>query len=269
MSVSLPSPLPASDRALLRVAGVIVPPAVRGDWLRCWQAELWHRRHPRSGRSHSAVDLYPGLFGDSVWLRTHIWNKALSGTALLCVLLLGIVLLVSLLPLWTCLGSMHKVWEFACGSLVRFVCEAGLVTLVGSATSSRAIEYTAGASQRWRWRTHLFQAAKVLLVLLIAFIFSEDLTLPLYGAHRFTAEVLQPQLFVLMALLSLRWSFQDGENRCKHCLRSLSAPARVGRPSWNFLDSNGTERLCRDGHGLLSIPEIETSWRSSSHWIAT
>jgi hypothetical protein len=40
----------------------------------------------------------------------------------------------------------------------------------------------------------------------------------------------------------------------------------VGRPSHNLLEWNGTELLCPDGHGHLSVPEMETSWCQSSRW---
>jgi hypothetical protein len=73
--------------------------------------------------------------------------------------------------------------------------------------------------------------------------------------------------FVLFALIGLRWAVRDQEERCKHCLRSLTTPARVGRPSHNLLEWNGTELSCKHGHGLLNIPEIETSWCQYSHWI--
>lgn len=268
MSATSPPPLPFADRALLRVAVAIVPRRERDDWMRCWEAELWHRRHRRAGRMDSAADLYPGVFRDSLWLRHATWERAMRGTALLCVLLLGVTLVASLLPLWRCLGGLQELREFVSASALRFLSEAGLVTLVGFATSGRAVKYKAGTRQRSRLGTQVFAAAKMLLLLLTVFALSEDVTRPFYVAHCFTAEVVQPQLFVVLALLALRWSFEDGENRCKHCLRLLAAPARVGLPSRNFLESNGTERICRDGHGLLSVPEIETSWRSSSYWIA-
>lgn len=85
----------------------------------------------------------------------------------------------------------------------------------------------------------------------------------------FTALILQSLSFVLFGLLGLRWSSLDSALRCQHCLCSLASPARVGRPSWNFLEFNGTELTCKHGHGHLSIPEIETSWHQSSVWIAT
>jgi hypothetical protein len=44
-------------------------------------------------------------------------------------------------------------------------------------------------------------------------------------------------------------------------------PARVGRPSRNLLEWNGTELNCKQGHGLLSVPEMETSWCQSSRWV--
>lgn len=81
-----------------------------------------------------------------------------------------------------------------------------------------------------------------------------------------TADLLQLFAFVLFALIGLRWAIHDQEQRCKHCLRLLTTPARVGRPSHNLLEWNGTELSCKHGHGLLSIPEMETSWCRYSHW---
>lgn len=268
MNTSLPSPLPPADRALLGVVLKLVPETEREDWLRCWRAELWHRHHPRSGASQSASDLYPGLVCDAVWLRTESWQRALRGTALLCVASLACFLLLATLPLLAFLGGVHALVAFASAKVSLFLSEAVLVAFVGFATSSRTIEHISRENPLSQFRGQLFMAAKLSLVLLSAFILSMDVTQVFHAAHPFTAEVLQPQFFVVMALLGQRWNFLDQDNRCKHCLRALALPARVGRPSWNFLDSNGTELLCKDGHGLLSVPEIETSWRPASRWIA-
>lgn len=270
---SLPSPLPRADRALLRIARTIVPPADRADWLRSWHAELWHRHNPRarvvrSATSRSAADLYPGLVSDAVWLRTEGLRKAFTGTALLCIAFLGGLLFLSALPLLLSLGSMHGLVAFISAHTMLFLSEATLVAFVSFATSSRSIEHTSPEGAFSQLRVQLFLASKLSLVLLTAFVLSMDLAQPVHALHPFISELLQPQFFVLMALVGQRWNFRDQDNRCKHCLRTLSTPARVGRPSWNFLDSNGTELLCKDGHGLLSIPEIETSWRPSSRWIA-
>jgi hypothetical protein len=113
----------------------------------------------------------------------------------------------------------------------------------------------------------IFFLLKTLQVLLLSFLVSVDLCVPLHGSSPVTADLLQMFAFVFFALIGLRWVISDQEQRCKQCLRSLTTPARVGRPSHNLLEWNGTERSCKHGHGLLSIPEMETSWCQSSRWI--
>jgi hypothetical protein len=72
---------------------------------------------------------------------------------------------------------------------------------------------------------------------------------------------------VLFALLAVRWSFHDQEQRCKRCLCSLATPARVGRPSHNLLEWTGTQQACRHGHGVFTVPEMLSSWRQHSQWV--
>jgi hypothetical protein len=80
-------------------------------------------------------------------------------------------------------------------------------------------------------------------------------------------------IYILIALsftgflLAFRWAWQDQRRRCPVCLRLLSNPARVGQASRNFLAWNGTEWICSQGHGLLHVPELSTSWRSSQCWL--
>ena len=47
----------------------------------------------------------------------------------------------------------------------------------------------------------------------------------------------------------------------------LALPARVGRPSRNLLEWNGSEMNCKRRHGLLSVSEMETSWCDAIRWI--
>jgi hypothetical protein len=122
---------------------------------------------------------------------------------------------------------------------------------------------------RWRFwiKRQVFFLLKTVQVLLLSFLVSVDLCVPLQRSGPITADLLQLFAFVFFALIGLRWVISDQEQRCKQCLRSLTTPARVGRPSHNLLEWNGTERSCKHGHGLLSIPEMETSWCQSSRWI--
>ena len=261
--------LPPGEQVLLRAVARLVPVAERAEWTRSWHAELWHRRHPRPTVLRSTLDLYPGLLRDALWLRAEIHRRALAGTALLCLTSLCLFVLLAAFPLYLVLGDARVLFSYLAANASRFIIEGSLVTVVSFATAARFIEHSSRVSPTAQIRASLFQALKIVLVLLIAFLFSGDITQPLHYAHPFTAELIQPQIFVVLALLALRWSFSDSEERCKHCLRSLAMPTRVGRPSRNFLDSNGTELVCESGHGLLSIPEMETSWRGSSRWIAS
>ena len=268
MTPLLPSPLPPLDRALLRSLLRMVPASDRSDWHRCWQAELWHRRHPQSGTAHSAADLYPGLLCDAFWLRKECWRRALTGTAVLCLVTLTVFAVVALLPLLAYFGDLNTGLCFLIADFLRFLIEAMLTTIVGFAFASQITEHADPHAPAIRFRAHLFLAAKLTLVQILAYLLSLDVSLPFLPRYRFAAEILQPQIYTVLALLALRWSFYDQNTRCRQCLRSLSAPLRVGRPSWNFLDSNGTHLACPDGHGLLNVPEFETSWRQSSEWIA-
>ncbi len=67
--------IPRSCSILIRAAGLIVPRALRTDWLREWHAELWHRAE--SGAP--AADLLRcarGAFRDALWFRSSEYAQA-------------------------------------------------------------------------------------------------------------------------------------------------------------------------------------------------
>lgn len=270
----LPSPLPRLDRTLMQAFERVVPEPERAEWSRSWQAELWHRHSARRCRRESlraTADLAMGLGMDALWLRTESWRCAYTGTAVLCLAALAglcalaLVIALAIADGWQVLrADLH-------GPFIRFLIATPLVVFVTYATASRR-HAEPGSHGAFHWirreiRRQLFFTAKSLLVLLLAFLLSVDGTLSLHTYAPNTAEILQVLFYVILALVGLRWAFHDQEGRCKECLRELASPARVGRPSHNLLEWNGTEQVCRDGHGLLSIPEIETSWCQSSRWI--
>ncbi len=267
MSPTLPTPLPRFDTTLLRLAGHLVPPDAHPDWLRTWHAELWHNHHRRglNRTPGSTRALALGLIRDALWLRTEHWRLIAQGTAALCLAALSALVLGASLFALALSGSLPTLALDLAEPTLRFLVASPLVLFVAFATASRRpSEPAASASNRLRRR--LFFTAKAVLLLLFAFLFSIDLCQPLHAAFPNTADVLQLLAFTLFALAGLRWAFTDQEQRCKQCLRTLSAPARVGRPSHNLLEWNGTELFCTRGHGLLSIPEIETSWCQSARW---
>ena len=267
MMPELPSPLARADRLLIAATKWLVPTAERQDWLRSWKAELWYRSHRRSTQPTPA--LFFGVLQDALWLRTESVSRAVTGTPSLCILLLVSLLLLTTIPAIIAAGSLHAFALIAVNNLPRVAAESALIAFVSLATSVTSFENNLSTPHQLRLNARLFLIVKMVLVLLLSWMTSTDLTWPIHSFLPFTALILQSLCFVLFSLLGLRWSSLDSALRCQHCLCSLASPARVGRPSWNFLEFNGTELLCKHGHGHLSIPEIETSWHQSSVWVPT
>jgi hypothetical protein len=273
MSHELPSPLPLYDRKLLRTVAKIVPASERAEWSCVWQAELWHMHHrTRRGRTiASTTDLSIGLTCDALWLRSDSWRRALSGTPALCLgSLLGLCLFAMLID-FAMAGSWGALSPHLRSEFMHFLVAAPLVIFVTLATSSRRhierIERSSFRKAINRIKRRLFFITEASLVLLLSFLVSVDICEPIHQVAPNTADVLQILFFVILALVGLRWARLDRDQRCEQCLRLLTSPARVGRPSHNLLEWNGTEQVCKQGHGRLSVPEMESSWRESSRWV--
>ncbi|HEV2619328.1 MAG TPA: hypothetical protein VGU23_05255 [Acidobacteriaceae bacterium] len=267
MTPQLPSPLPRFDRNLLRAAR-IVPRCEREEWSRVWHAELWHMRHRSCNRPRAAADLSIGLFCDALWLRGESWRRILHGTAALCVGTLSGLLVVATLVALAINGDWHTLSVALAGQFRRFLVEAPLVVVVNVGITSRICTERSSRTNTSAWlMRQLFLATKMTLTLLLSFMLSADVCQPVHAVFPLSADLLQTLLFTVLALVGLRWVFRDQGQRCKQCLRSLAMPARIGRPSHNLLEWNGTELACTRGHGLLSVPEMETSWCQSSRWV--
>jgi hypothetical protein len=75
--------------------------------------------------------------------------------------------------------------------------------------------------------------------------------------------------YVLGAMGVFFLAVADQRVRCPMCLRSLAFPVRIGRAGSMFLDWSGTELLCSEGHGVLHVPLMATSWQKSrDEWIS-
>jgi hypothetical protein len=273
MSHSLPSPLPPFDRWLLRSVMRLVPVAEREEWCRTWEAELWHMRYSSRRRPAIALvsDLSIGLTRDALWLRTNSWTRTFSGTPTLCLAILMSLCILSVAIAVLVTDSWRPLSLYFASQLKRSLIGAPLVVFVTFATASRRHlkdgPVNRKLDQRLFWiKRQFFFVAKSALVLLLAFMLSADLYHPMHATLPNTADILQILSYVLIAIGGMRWAFHDQELRCKQCLHSLATPARVGRPSHNLLEWNGTKLACKQGHGLLSIPEIETSWCQASRW---
>jgi hypothetical protein len=111
-----------------------------------------------------------------------------------------------------------------------------------------------------RLRRWMFLGAKVALMIPIVFCGSLDL-----GAA--SHESFHAQGLIWGCLLGFRWILTDQRRRCPVCLRVLTNPVRIGRPSQTFLEWYGTELMCTQGHGLLHVPEVTGSYRGGQRWL--
>jgi hypothetical protein len=273
MSQTSTPTLPPFDRKLLGMVERLVPLAEREEWSRTWQAELWHLHHRRGLHQRSALvtmaDFSVGLTRDALWLRTESWRRTFTGTPVLCIsVLFGLILVASVFTLLPH-GGWHSLSASVGQQVSRSLFAAPLILFVAFAsTSSRHVERGTQSRGSFWIKQQAFFSAKAVQVLVLAFMLSVDICGPLHDSFPATSDFFQMFCFVLFSLIGLRWAIHDQEQRCKHCLQSLALPARVGRPSHNLLEWNGTELSCKRGHGLLSIPEMETSWCQSSRWTA-
>ncbi len=271
MNHALPTPLPRFYSVALRAVVKIVPATEREEWMHVWQAEAWHmhdrRRHRRSVLIGSAIDLFFGMVSDALWLRA----DRISGSPALCLATLAALCLISLqfdtyfsgslaefLSVFA--GLLHS--AYLLGSVVAVV-----VTLIIS-SEARAQQADAGRNLRFftRIRRACFYTAKLTLSLLFGLLLAAAFLVSFHVSHSWIV-LQQGYLSAVFISATLRWAVWDQHQRCQHCLHALALPSRLGRPSHNLLDWNGTARTCRHGHGALHEPEMQTSWRASSHWV--
>ena len=133
---------------------------------------------------------------------------------------------------------------------------------------TRKIKLSFQHTLRW-WG---FFTLKTLLLLAICFVGSLELTGKL--SVMFTGSVhplvgpFSTWLFLVTAMIALSWSLHDQGRRCRFCLRRLGNEASVGTPGYLLLDWWGTELVCSDGHGLLHVPEMKSSWQEFDQWVS-
>lgn len=116
----------------------------------------------------------------------------------------------------------------------------------------------------FRWS---FLAAKVLLLLPIAYFCSLDLAYWHAANYSVASEYLQLISSFSICLFGMRWVLLDQRQRCPVCLKKVTHPAQVGQLSRTFLAWNGTELICTSGHTLLHIPALPTSWFDTQRWL--
>jgi hypothetical protein len=80
-----------------------------------------------------------------------------------------------------------------------------------------------------------------------------------------------PLLQILTSLVGymclLRWTHIDQNRRCPTCLKRLSSPIHLGRPSWALLDWKLQEYICTEGHGVMQVPIAPLMGQFIQEWL--
>jgi hypothetical protein len=117
-----------------------------------------------------------------------------------------------------------------------------------------------------------FFLIKTMLLFALCFMGSLELmgraSIMLTGAVHPFVGAFSTWLFLVTAMIALSWSLHDQGRRCRFCLRRLSNEASVGTPGYLLLDWWGTELVCSDGHGILHVPEMKSSWQEFDQWVS-
>jgi hypothetical protein len=262
---------------ILPFAVRLVPGPKRLDWAKEWEAELWHLRHENRrvrGGALEALSLAHGLMADAAWLRLDWARDSARGSAASCLWMLSAWCLLCAATEWFAAGSWHSfVRILAAHFFGGFIFVSVPAVFVAVATyplrplrcDGKHLRAEGRLSSRARW--NLFLGVKVVLTLMIGFLASVVATIPARMVVGRYADWVELLMSALVVTVGMRWALLNQEQRCQKCLRMLSQPTRVGPPSRNFLDWNGTELVCSDGHGLLHVPEMQGSWCWYDVWV--
>ena len=247
--------------AIVRAASLLTPGDRRDEWIKEWQSELWYVPPPE------AIRFCLGAFRDALCLRrdnpstakrTGILNleSPLSCLGFLALLAGASIVIMVRLPfphLTLSPPVTVRGWLGACMRMLWFSC----LFLPGTLAVWRRPVDCHRLSWRRRLRRGIFLALKIALVqpIMLCVLFVQMLIVPLMAMGYAP--------FVLV----LCWVISDQQQRCPVCLRSLTAPVRIGNPSRTFLDWYGAESACPHGHGLLHVSENAFSYSRTPQWL--
>ena len=259
---------------MLAVAARIVPSAEREQWRQEWIAELTYALQADPA---GAQELARGMVPDAWTLRLVGWRRRVHavdwrspGTCLQVLTLSFLFLAVSsgLQP-----HVRHLVFSkwgygaFACFlSLTLLTLPSTVVTRASRFGDYGVFHFTVASTREMlgRWR---FLAAKLVLVVLVTYLLSLQITRPFMRLLGARADWLLMFCGLLLNVFAMRWVLLDQKARCPTCMRLLRSPASMGPPSWSFLHWSGMEEMCDRGHGLLQLPHWETSWSENPRWL--
>ena len=157
-----------------------------------------------------------------------------------------------------------KPWTIYLFALMLALLALPAITSVSLGEYSPSPQRTSWSRRIYRWS---FLCVKVALLLPIVYFASLDAGYSLTPPFANSSAYLQLVSTFALCLFGLRWVLHDQRQRCPVCLRRVEHPAQVGQASRTFLSWNGTELMCMDGHTLLHVPGMPTSWFGAQRWL--
>ena len=112
-----------------------------------------------------------------------------------------------------------------------------------------------------------FFIVKIAVLLGVVYFASIDFGCSFVQPLSHLAGLIQGASSFTLCLFGVSWAFRDQQQRCPVCLSCMAHPVEVGQLSRTFLEWNGTELICANGHTLLHIPETPTSWFGAQRWL--
>jgi hypothetical protein len=155
-------------------------------------------------------------------------------------------------------------WSLYLFALLLALLALPAITSVSLGESSVSPQNTSWPRRLTRWS---FLCTKIALLLPIVYFASLDMAYAFNTPYSNAAAYIQLISTFGLCLFGLRWILRDQRQRCPVCLRLVEHPAQVGQASRTFLAWNGTEMMCMDGHTLLHVPGIATSWFGAQRWL--
>jgi hypothetical protein len=155
-------------------------------------------------------------------------------------------------------------WSIYLFALILALLALPAITSVSLGESSVSPQNTSWTRRLTRWS---FLCTKIALLLPIVYFAALDMAYSFTTPYSNASAYIQLVSTFALCLFGLRWTLRDQRQRCPVCLRVVEHPAQVGQASRTFLAWNGTELMCMDGHTLLHVPGIPTSWFGAQRWL--
>ena len=158
----------------------------------------------------------------------------------------------------------HGPWSIYLFALLLSLLALPAITSVSLGETSVSPQNTSWPRRLNRWS---FLCTKIAFLLPIVYFASLDMAYAFTTPYSNASAYIQLISTFALTLFGLRWILRDQRQRCPVCLRLVEHPAQVGQASRTFLAWNGTEMMCMDGHTLLHVPGMPTSWFGAQRWL--